>query len=238
MRLIFVDETSDFKFSDYFGLSVAVMNSSFYGQIKRGFQRILTDAGWDPCVEFKGSYLFSATKGCQNVGIEERIGMASAILSLSVAKANARMRFAYCCNRSTDAKSDYLKYLPPLLGKALPRAETKAGKNLAAIYCDYRSDLRASEIQEAVLPTLEHKGYTLLEDVVTVDSSFHTVGILYADLVAYLAGRIDTISNDSELFDSIPADQLQNNGRVRKLRASVALINRVKRLQAFRVADT
>jgi len=62
MLLAFVDETSDVKYKDYLGLSVALINASFYPKIKREAQSILIKGGWDPRIEFKGSYLFSASK--------------------------------------------------------------------------------------------------------------------------------------------------------------------------------
>lgn len=71
MLLAFVDETSDTKFKDYFGLCCATINSSFYRQIKDDFQRILTNGGWNPNIEFKGSYLFSALSGDTSVPIEK-----------------------------------------------------------------------------------------------------------------------------------------------------------------------
>lgn len=80
MILLFVDETSDAKFKDYFGLSVAIINSNFYQTLKSEFHKILTDAGWDVNVEFKGPCLFSATKGCKDVSIDKRIQIASQIL--------------------------------------------------------------------------------------------------------------------------------------------------------------
>lgn len=86
MIFAFIDETSDAKFKEYFGLSCALINSNFYQQIKNDFQNILLEAGWDPTIEFKGSYLFSATKGCSHVSIEKRIEIASNILSLNVSE--------------------------------------------------------------------------------------------------------------------------------------------------------
>ena len=68
-----------------------------------------------------------------------------------------------------------------------------------------------------------------------VSSNFNTVGILYADMIGYLAARIDTISNDQELFENIPTDQLLNNGKVRKLKTSMALINKIKQLDKYEI---
>lgn len=37
---------------------------------------------------------------------------------------------------------------------------------------------------------------------------------MFADLVGYLAARIDTISNDAELFEDINREQLELNGKI------------------------
>jgi hypothetical protein len=58
MLLAFVDENSDSKYKDYLDLSVALINASCYPKIKREVQSILSERGWDPKIEFKGSYLF------------------------------------------------------------------------------------------------------------------------------------------------------------------------------------
>ena len=59
MLLVFIDETSDSKFDDYFGLSISTINHTNYKTIKDGFQKILKESRWDESIEFKGSYLFS-----------------------------------------------------------------------------------------------------------------------------------------------------------------------------------
>ncbi len=68
-----------------------------------------------------------------------------------------------------------------------------------------------------------------------VDSNFQTVGILYADIIGYLAARIDTISNDSELFEGLSSDQLETNGKIRKLKSSHALMTKVKNMSKYEV---
>ena len=119
MLLVFIDETSDSKFKNYFGISCSVINSSFYRKIKENFQTILSEAGWDTEIEFKGSYLFSASSGDLNITIEERIDIASKVLALNTSKQNARMKFYYLKKSSKNFRQDYLTFLPILLEKAL-----------------------------------------------------------------------------------------------------------------------
>ena len=232
MQLLFVDESGDRKFREYFGLCVAAIHSAHYKTAKIGFHKVLREAAWDETVEFKGSHLFSASKGDLKVAIEKRVEMAGQILDLNKSDSNARMRFHYFCHQDCkDQKTEYLAQLPMLVAKSLPQTAKKHGKDLVILSCDGRDDITATEIQKAVLPAIEDRGYTLVEEVTTPRSSFHTVGILYADLVSYLSARIDTIKSDVELFEGIAPEVLEQNGKVKKLKSSTDLIGRVKKLE-------
>ena len=44
------------KYPEYFGLCIATINSAHYRGVKSAFQQILIDNGWNPEIEFKGSY--------------------------------------------------------------------------------------------------------------------------------------------------------------------------------------
>ena len=140
---------------------------------------------------------------------------------------------AYFRTRARDHKTTYLKFLPLLLKKALPTASKKSGKDLFALHCDQRDDIDEKTIREAVLKKVCDKGYTLYEDVVLVKSCFHTVGILYADIVGYLLGRIDAISMDSDLFDGISEQDYDGSGQLRKLKSSKELVNKVKTIKRY-----
>ena len=236
MILLFVDETGDAKLKDYFGLCCAKINSTFYRQIKTDTQRILTEGGWDPKVEFKGSFLFSASKGDPQITIERRIEMADKILALNKSQKNARIEFAYLKNKkSENPRNDYLRYLPELLKRALPRSSNrKGGKAVAILHCDYRSDIKASDIHNAVADMIREQGYALFEDVVMAPSNFHTVGILYADIFGYLFCRHDILKNDSDLFELSP-NQLATDGRIKKLKTSTNLLGLVKKFKSYEV---
>ena len=237
MILLFIDETGDSKFKEYFGLSVAIINSGFYQTLKTGFHKILTDAGWDCTVEFKGSYLFSAKKGCKDISVEKRVEIATKLLDLNTSKINSRIKFAYFHKDSQNHKQDYLLYLPKLVDKILPSAKKAGGKDVIAVYCDNRTDLKPVEIQDVLNPVFKKRKYTLLENVVMTDSDINTIGILYADIVGYLSARIDTISNDSELFENVPTDEFEKNGKIRKYISSKKLIEAIKSLKAYTVKE-
>lgn len=237
MLLVFIDETSDSKFKDYFGLSVATINYTKYPKIKTEFQKILRKSKWNEEIEFKGSCLFSAKSGDVNVSIDERVEIAEKVIALNIAKSNARMSFHYLRHTANpkDHGKEYLRLLPMLLAKALPKAPSGAGKNLISVICDYRSDINIKQISEAVIPVVEKKSFVMYEEPAMVNSNFNTVGILYADIIGYLAARIHTISNDAELFEGITPEQYETNGKIRKLKASANLIKEVKNIGNYEI---
>lgn len=239
MRLVFIDETSDAKFKEYLGLSVATINYTKYAKVKTEFQNVLLKSGWDENIEFKGSCLFSAKSGDANVSIDQRIEIAEKLIDLTASKTNARMSFHYL-NTKKDPKKhrdEYLRLIPVLLKKALPKAPSGAGKNTIFVSVDQRSDVSIRELHTAILPVILEKKYILLEQPIMATSNFHTIGILYADIIGYLAARIDNISNDMELFEGISLEQAQNNGKIRKLTSSKKLMAKVKNIGSYRIVE-
>jgi len=232
---IFVDETSDKKQKDYFGLCCTAINHSFYPQIKRECQQILRDGGWDFDVEFKGSYLFSATKGSIEVDIDKRIELAEKILELTTAPKNTRMKLSYFRMSSTNHKNDYLENLPYLVRDILGKYHfsRKQGKNMVSISCDCRSDISIKELREAILPAVIDKKYELFEDIIQVRSNCETIGVLFSDIIGYLMSRIETITNDLELFENLTPDMIENNGKLRKLKSSWQLITKIRKMTIY-----
>ena len=163
--------------------------------------------------------------------------MAEAVIDLNVASKNARMKFAYFRKSSQNSKDDYLSYLPALLEKILKSygKDSGQGKDLVSVYCDYRSDVSIAQIRSVLIPVIRTNHFKLYEDIQYANSNFQTVGILYADIVGYLMSRIETISNDSELFDSIPPDAFLTNGKIRKLQTSIGLMNKIKSLTRYEI---
>ncbi len=230
MQLVFVDETGDKDDKDYMGLSVVRVDSTYYPAIKANAHKILRGGAWNEAEEFKGSCIFSM-KGCPEVMVEKRIEMASKLIKhLHTSAKNLRMRFTYLRLPGTaDKKVAYLHHIPRVLARTLKANPTKKNaKNLVSVICDERPDIKAVEVHRVVAPALEARGYSILEGVSMVPSSFHTVGLIFADIVGYLVGRIDVISNDSELFE-IQEELFHANPKLRKLRASRDLVGKIKR---------
>lgn len=232
---IFVDETSDEKYKDYFGLCCTAIHHNFYPKVKRECQQILRDGGWDFNVEFKGAYLFSAKKGCIEVDIDKRIELAEKILELTTAPKNARMKLSYFRKSSTDQKKDYLEYLPFLIRDILGKYtySREQGKNLVTISCDNRSDISVRELREAILPAVVNKKYELFEDIIQVNSNCETIGVLFSDIIGYLMSRVETITNDLELFENLTPEQIEKNGKLKKLKSSWQLIDKIKKMTIY-----
>jgi hypothetical protein len=229
MKLLFIDETSDDKFKDYFGLCMSLIDHTHYAILKEKFHKILNKSKWNVDIEFKGQFIFSAKSGDISVPINERIEICKQIVDLTASKRNSRVKFYYTSKRGiTNQKEEYLRSIPLLLSKALPKAPTGAGKNIIAMNFDSRRDVNYKEIREVAYPIIKEKGYILFEDIVLRESCYETIGILYTDIVAYLIARVETIGNDSELFASIPPEEFENNGKIKKLKNSTELIQRVK----------
>jgi hypothetical protein len=239
MISIFVDETSDEKHRDYFGLCCTAIHHSFYPQIKRECQQILRDGGWDFNVEFKGAYLFSAKKGCIEIDIDKRIELAEKILELTTAPKNARMKLSYFRTSSTDHKKDYLEYLPFLVRDILGKYSfsRRQGKNLVVVTCDNRPDISIRELREAILPVIADRKYELFEDVIQVNSNCETIGVLFSDIIGYLMSRIETITSDVDLFENLTPEQIEKNGKLRKLASSWQLIDKIKKMTIYGLKD-
>ena len=166
--------------------------------------------------------------------MERRIEAAEEILDLNISLKNSRIRFAYGAIQSENPSDDYLPALSGLLSKVLPKAPKGAGKNLISVTCDERSDISADDLHNALAPIIKNKGYVILERIAQASSTPDTIGLMYADIVGYLQARIETISNDAELFEGLTEEQLETNGKIKKLRSSNELIKKIKALDVYR----
>jgi hypothetical protein len=149
MKLIFLDETSDTDKKDYFGICCVLTDTYFYKGVKDSAQGILQKYGWNPDIEFKGSTLFSASRGDTKISVETRIQIATELLSLNLANKHARMKFAYCDFLTHDFKTDYLRYVPTLTSGVIPKATSGSEKDLLSIHYDKHSSISPPELRRA-----------------------------------------------------------------------------------------
>lgn len=232
--MIFIDETGDDKFKNYFGVNLVLIDSKNYGIIKNGFQKILSKFSWDSDIEFKGSYIFSSNKGNKNISIDDRVNMVKEIVDLTHSNKNSKVQFFFAdCYDAIDKKSRYIEIVGELLNKALNKPKLMGDKNLVSITCDFRQDTKLTDINKIALPVISKKGYQLFEDVCIVSSNNNTIGILLADIIGYLLSRYRTVSNDYELFENLPEDKFLENGKIQKAVASFELIEKIKQLNEY-----
>ena len=125
--------------------------------------------------------------------------------------------------------------MPSLLGKILQPASKKGGKNLISVHYDNFSPVTPKDIRDRIKFEIEKKGFVLFEDVVAAKSGFETIGLLYADLIAYLFGRYDIHKNDLIFFKDLPPEKLQNDGRFKKLKTSKELLGILASLKSYSI---
>jgi hypothetical protein len=235
MKLVFIDETGDIKFPKYLGISCVLIDASHYRIIKEELQRALVENGWKKDIEFKGSCIFSITKGDIDVDIEKRIEITERILRLN-AKKNSKIKFGYICKEvSENHKQDYLEMMPRLVGRMLPGALKGMGKDVLSVHYDQREDVKPREVYDALVGVVKAKGYVFLENVCSSNSCYHTAGILYADLFGYLTARVDTVQRDTELFENISQDEWKTNGKLRKYTSSKKMLELIKNMKIIRM---
>ncbi len=98
--------------------------------------------------------------------------------------------------------------------------------------------MKEGDLHRAIKPVLEEKGYTILERVSQARSAPDAIGLMFADLAAYLVGRADTISNDAEFFEGLDQEQLKRSSKVQELRSSTDLLKKIKRLDLYVTKST
>lgn len=84
------------------------------------------------------------------------------------------------------------------MNKLMPgNPQKKDGKNLCIVFTDHNSKVSSSEkLRNCVSEALEKRNYSLVEgEVVELQSSYHHVGLCYADLLAYLCQWTCTTKN-------------------------------------------
>lgn len=235
MKFLFVDETSDTSNPNYLGLCFAFVDSTKYSLIKKKFIQHLEKYDWDKDIEFKGRWIFSASKGCENVPVENRIRLTQEIIELNTSsRARARIKFLYIYTESGSGNEEYLKLFELGLTQVLPRAPKGMGKDVIAIYCDRREGIRVSDLRQIGESIIRKKKCLLLEDPHLVTSTIHTVGVCVADIVAYLMSRVDIIKVDSSLFEDLSSERAMKNMQLKKYLTSRKIINSIKRMEVYK----
>lgn len=191
MKLVFIDETGGVKVPDFYGVCAVAIDTSHYASIATDFIGRIQKTGWQEGLEFKGSFLFSSSKGDVTIAIEERIELVRDLIRLNVAQKNAKVKAAFAWNRGGDDAVNHLRLLRRALTKLLSKAKSKAqGKHLCVVFADENERVDYQDLRHEVRSVIDQRGQQLVEDVVEVRSSYYHVGVCYADLVAYLAAWV------------------------------------------------
>ncbi len=204
MNLVFVDETQKPGDNSVLAVCALLVNSTKYDGLVTDFGKALSGVGWSPDEEFKGSYIFSQSKGDRAVSVEKRIKLADSVLSLCQSESNCRVAASVCYNRLGKSTKNYLRLLDGAIKNLAFCKDKKLGKHLAAIYIDFRSDVTQPQLSDVLMPLLTSKGCTLLEDCCVLHSRPRHVGLALVDIIGYI-----TIANhlkephDSDMFGGL-----------------------------------
>lgn len=191
MKYVFIDEIKGEKDPSLYGISFICIDSSKYHNIRDIFLKKLKQCDWSENEEFKGRFLFANNPAGQTKTPADMINLTSEIITeLSSAK-NSRANIFYSYNKKGATLQNFCELVSRVILK-LPRpASKKSGKHLAQVYFDYFDGCCNSEnlkrINRQISDALRKRNYLLIEDSSTpVHSSNYSVGIIYADVCAYL----------------------------------------------------
>ncbi|MBW2673814.1 MAG: hypothetical protein JRD89_10440 [Deltaproteobacteria bacterium] len=153
--------------------------------MRHAIDKALDDCDWCRDHEFKGSVIFSSTKGDTSVTTEQRVDAASSMVAATVSKANARVSCSIAWTDKGGGVKQHLDLVGQAVSRCLALAGKAAGKDLVAVYADNKDEIKPPELSAAIKKAVKSRGYTLVEDVVVVASSCDWPGVLLADVLAY-----------------------------------------------------
>lgn len=226
---LFVDETGG---KNYSGVCLARVSAHNYAALSKRFTSALSVSGWRLSEEFKGQCVFSSSKGCEDITVDERVSLTKKLFFSTSGQKNAHVTFFYASKREQMTRELYLELLKSCLVKALKRGEVGGSKSLVALYFDQRDDVLTSDITSVVTSVAFERGRLLIEGhVAEVRSNNLSVGVQLADLVGYVCGRYDILSQDVEMI----SNETQKTGKARQLESSLQLLDIFKSKQVVRV---
>lgn len=189
MKFIFIDETGNKKKKpDFYGVCGVCIDETHYPGFAREITKCFNDAGWKTNIEFKGSHLFSASKGDSNVNVDTRIDMVDKIIALNIAKKNAKLKAVFAWNEARDIADNHLFLVRQVLCTLLPSINKKKKKKPCLVLADRNDKIPQQELWETVNATLADRNYCLVEDVhIFNDWRPSHIGLCLCDLIGYLA---------------------------------------------------
>jgi len=199
MKFIFIDETTNKRKKDFYGICGVSIDDYFYSRIAQDVSQLFKDAGWNLDFEFKGRFLFSSTKGDPTVTIEERIEIANQMVALNVARKNARLQAIFFWNEASDTKENHLY----LTKRVLDHLMTSSNK-LYMIFADQNDKISSQDLWKVAFDNTLGKDCCFVEDVVIIKDWKPThVGLCLCDLIAYLASWMCSTKSLEEAQQSL-----------------------------------
>lgn len=240
MKLIFVDEVCGVINKDLFGLCAVIIDSTKYKSIHDEFLKTLSNSGWPPSAELKGSYLFSNDPQSSGKNPSEMVGLVKSVIDHLSSKNNSRSDVIFAYNTEKLSTNNYLKLLKSIICK-IQKSASGAGKNIASIYLDSWNQLLNKEyklqVDQVVSDEMSKRGYVLVESqAFAANSQITAVGICYADIVAYISRWIvenpkkSAPSGQPSLFD-LYDDNVQTDIMKKKIDTTRQLAELIKKFK-------
>jgi hypothetical protein len=233
MRLIFIDEIEQPKHAPkFFGVAGLFVNSSHYSALRRAVEDALDAAKWNRGEEFKGRFIFSSTKGDDSVPVDRRIELVRTIVSATTAKRNARVRFCFAYNDKGKNAENYLDLVAKVTAKCPQPENAMQDKPLVSMYCDYLSDVKPKNIEDAVTDVLACRRLRPVEMPAVMLSSNSTAGLIAADVLAFIESW-DILFPDLDEAQQAELFQAKGERLADKLAAVRELLNLVKEVEVI-----
>ncbi len=214
MKILLIDETRGRRRNQSMGVCVLQVDATKYAKLTTAYSSRLKKEDWNEDMEFKGSTIFSSSKGDLKIDIPTRIAIVDDILAELNKGKNSPFVMTVRHNDNGDSTENFTFLLNEALLatiKRMPRANKRSGKHLVSVHLDHRDDVKSRfvEYSNLVRSHLERRGYSLIEEVNLVDSRFCHAGLAVCDIVGYIcaAAATQTRENLEQLFDASPRSQ-------------------------------
>ena len=209
MKFIFIDETSNNKKNpNFYGICGVCIDEKHYPGFAREVTKCFKDAGWNTEIEFKGSYLFSTSRGDPNVNVDARIDMVDKIIALNIAEKNAKLKAVFAWNEARDTADNHLFLVKQVLCKLLPSINKNRKEKPCLVLADRNDKILQRALWETVNDTLADRNYCLVEDVhiFNVWKPSH-IGLCLCDLIGYMASWFCLSKTAEEAQKSLFAEE-------------------------------
>jgi len=188
MKLVFIDETQNKRRPDFYGICGISIDESYYASMAREVTKCFQDLGWNNDMEFKGSFLFSASKGNPNVAVDMRIDLVDKMIALNIAKKNAKLKAVFAWNEARAVVENHLLLVKQVLCSLLPSIAKRHREQPCILFADRNDKIPQKELWKLVSETLTGRNYCLVEDVNIFNDWRSThIGLCLCDLIAFLS---------------------------------------------------